>query len=254
MITLDLSCDAHLGDSSIVVQCIKRLLEHNTNVSVNLYVSGDQFCALSELFKHDRYTIQCGVVPSHAVKTWVGNNPNAYHGRMNTTNNKFTYAAIEHMSDIFESVGLGRLICELKDMKFDFESISTALIPPGKFDVLFITSMPMSGQLDMDERAIVDFIQRHKDRFRFAITRKIAGLDDVFSTMEYGMSLSQLAAFSSDIPLIMGVNTCPTLFTDHKFTLPHRYITFDRHLADSSFGDSPMEIHRSLSDLYNITL
>lgn len=251
---IDLSCDAHLGDSSIVVQCVKRLLELNNDVSVNLYVSGDQFYALSELFKHERYTIQCGVVPGHAIKTWVGNNSNTYQYRMSTTNNKFTYAAIEHMNDIFESLGLGRLPGGLKDMKFDFESISTALIPPGNYDVLFITSMPMSGQLDMNDRAIVDFILRHKDRLRFAITRKIDGLDDVFSTMEYGMSLSQLAAFSSDIPLIMGVNTCPTLFTDHAYARPHRYITFERNLADSSFGDSPMEIHPSLTKLYDITL
>lgn len=247
--------DAHLGDSALSIMAIKRLLEFDKDLCVDVYYKNQYHSELIILYTDPRFNmIGCDDVSNvQGIKTWVGNNWNLYFSRMSTHNRNFVLCVMEHMDDIFESLGYGRILNkDLVNFRFDFDSIKNSKwFGNTDFDMIVNTSKPMSGQYQWDESLFVDFINRHKNDFRIAMTYPINGVSDVFCTYDNGLTLSDVGALAINTKLIIA-GTAPVLFSANKWSVDKYWYMCDNYDTNCTFQNGTFIPHHTLRDITNI--
>lgn len=249
--------DGNLGDTAIAIMALKRFVEAYDDVEVTMYCKIESYVReLSNLFIHPRYHFAyTDTCKDTYIKTWVGNNIDIYRYRMGNNNQNFVLSVMEHMDDIFQQLGYDRILNgDIKNFRFDFQSIlNSKWFGSTEFDILVVNSMPMSGQIDYDESAFVDFVNRHKDLYKIAVTKPIPNVD-VFCTQDVGMTLSDIGAIAINCHAVVGINTSPILFSANKWATSKLWVICVYGNTDCVFQNNHITFLQSTSHLRDINV
>lgn len=106
---------------------------------------------------------------------------------------------------------------EKKDMVYDEEIINQKCSHDGKYDVLFINSRNMSIPFPNFEKEVLQTIQKlEKSGKTFILTDKC---DRHPCTIDYGLSVLEIARLSKTVKKIIAVNTGPLHLCMNKWTI-----------------------------------
>lgn len=108
---------------------------------------------------------------------------------------------------------------EKKDMIYNQESLSLDSKHTEKYDYLFINSQNQSIEFPNFENECADMLSKLLDKNKKVITtRKIS---DVPCTLDYDMSVVEIARLAKNVKNIIGVNTGPLHLCMNKWVIPN---------------------------------
>lgn len=230
-----LYCIAHLGDNIftfIYLDNIKKYLIDN-NVYIDYYIKNEYVSQVQEFFNIENIKIfSIDNLPGNVMKydIWIGNSQWNSVPRNDSTESFNTFLLkyfklfssiinIPFEKDIFMYNG-NELVNMQNNMVDQLKNI----------DILVINSHPMSGQYknyNVEEWGVV--IKELNKKYKVITTLKI---DGVSCTLDYGLTIKQIAAIGTSVKYIIAINTGPfiPLLNDTVVNTEKKVFVFDNNL------------------------
>ena len=227
--------DWHLGDNvfnCIYFHHIKVYLEEN-NIQLFYYLQDQYINQISE-FVPSKNIHLCSIQEKKGFHLWIGNNEiEKSYFKYPLVNNKKIFDKL--LPDFFEEVSKKFEIpftikkfgyCDI-DLLIRYQNLNEKY---KNIDILFINSIPFSGQIDYNEETWSNYIQRINQKYKIVTTKKV---ENINCTLDDNLSIKDIAAISTNVKVVIAINTGPMSGLINYYTLNNvkKFYIFDRHVS-----------------------
>jgi hypothetical protein len=213
----------HLGDTMfafIVIYNIKDYLEQN-DTTVYFYMNNENIDQMSD-FKPVKgmqiFDISCK--PQNSIEIWDCNDwifePNGRNGKQHSglSQNEFyvKYFNVK-LRELKIPININTFCYEDEELLYRYDNL------PEKYkniDILFINSIPCSGQYVYDENNLNMGIKVLDEKYKIVTTKKV---NNILCTRDNELKIKDIAAISTNVKVVIAINTGPIVPLYNKFTL-----------------------------------
>jgi hypothetical protein len=185
------------NDIKIIYRCQEQYIKNlkDFNVSDNIII-----LPFDDIVHNDEYLL------------WQGNDPNHSNKNIEQTlcdmfNNFLIKNNIPISVDKFEY--------EDNDLLVRYKNIISNNDNYKNIEILVINSIPNSGQFTFNQEDFDDFLVKLSQKYKIATSKKVN--DDIISLEDY--SVKDIAAISTNVDIIIAINTGPSIPLYNKYTL-----------------------------------
>jgi hypothetical protein len=205
----------HLGDNLISLNYLRRIALGNPKITIKHYCPEvyipQLLPILSGVFNLEIYSIN--FAPENSINIWIGYDNYYYSSLLKNNWVSFHLDFFKYLSTI---INVTNPIQNKDDLLFDYP----ALNPEGKnfqnFDFLIINSTPLSGQIyDYDQNYLINLTSILINLGYSVVTTHPNGSRK--STMELGLTISDIGLLSSYASIIIGIPNGPMWTTFNIF-------------------------------------
>jgi len=219
----------HLGDNVfnfILFYNIKDYLKQN-NITIFYYAQPYYLPQLKEFIPNKHVVLyDIAAKPEYSLQLWIGNGFWGYtHSRSGRV--PFNKFYIKFFNLVLNKLGfpikLTRFFYQDPDLLYRYEKLNDEY---KNLDILIINSNACSGQFSYSEKNWNYLINKLHQRYKITTTKKV---DNVLSTTDAGLTIKDIAALSTNIKVVIAINTgvLPGLLNSITLTRVKKFYTFD---------------------------
>ncbi len=228
--TYHLHNNYHLGDSVfnlIFFNIIRRYLE-TKNITIYYYCKDCYIYQLKEFVHSDNIKLKSILShPVSSVELWVNNRLFGLNHDLIPKPLDYNTFYVKFFNIVLEKLHFKAIIKRFEYRPNDLLNIYEEL--PDKYkniQILILNSQPLSGQFDYNKGEWDNYIKGLNQHFNICTTTKVK---NVTSTSDNRLTIKQIAALSTDVPIIIAINSgvLPGLLNKYTLNNVKRCYTFD---------------------------
>ena len=201
----------HLGDQLIHLNYLRKVCEFNPNTEAIHYCKQEYIPQLLPLCENLPITLQDLTHNKDAVNSWIGTDGYFYRSPLKRNWVAFHLDWFSHLSN---QLGVMNPMQHPDAFLFNYPALEKGKHP--KYDVLIINSVPMSNQLtDYNPWFFQNMVKRYLADDHTVMTTLPTGMCQ--STLELGMSVTDIGCLSKTVKIIQAVDTGPLWTTYNKW-------------------------------------
>jgi len=229
-----------LGDQLFTIIYLINIKDYliSNNIKVNYYIHEHHIEQAKEFitFPNIELLVLTGDRPVNTKNVWIGNKNSISNFFKNVQNNKkpFNEFLVSFFSELGTKLGLptiSKFEYTDKDLLTRYKNFKDIY---KNNDILIINARPQSGQYNYNSKKGEwdEFIRAVSQKHKVVTTEK---LDDIPCTRDDNLTIKDIAAISTSVKYIIGVNTGPLVgcFNSYAFKNVKKWYVFDNYLRYS---------------------
>lgn len=214
----------HLGDQLHHLNYLRKVYQEDTSIECIHYCKQEYHSQLLPLCEGVPITLQDLSHRGDAINAWIGVDGYFYRSPLNKNWVAFHLDWFSHLSN---QLGVMNPMQTPDSFLFDYPAIQKGKYP--SYDVLIVNSVPMSGQLpDYNPWFFNKLTKKYLDEGSSVITTFPTNLCQ--STLELGMTVTDIGALAKGVSRIQGVDTGPIWTTYNVWArIPTRIVYSAAH-------------------------
>ena len=214
----------HLGDQLHHLNYLRKVCQEDTSIECIHYCKQEYHSQLLPLCEGVPITLQDLSHREDAINAWIGVDGYFYRSPLNKNWVAFHLDWFSHLSN---QLGVMNPMQTPDSFLFDYPAIQKGKYP--SYDVLIVNSVPMSGQLpDYNPWFFNKLTKKYLDEGSSVITTFPTNLCQ--STLELGMTVTDIGALAKGVNRIQGVDTGPIWTTYNVWArIPTRIVYSAAH-------------------------
>ena len=215
----------HLGDQLHHLNYLRKVCQEDTSIECIHYCKQEYHSQLLPLCEGVPITLQDLPQRGDAINAWIGVDGYFYRSPLNKNWVAFHLDWFSHLSN---QLGVMNPMQTPDSFLFDYPAIQKGKYP--SYDVLIVNSVPMSGQLpDYNPWFFNKLTKKYLDEGSSVITTFPTNLCQ--STLELGMTVTDIGALAKGVSRIQGVDTGPIWTTYNVWARIPTRIVYSAALA-----------------------
>ena len=215
----------HLGDQLHHLNYLRKVCQEDTSIECIHYCKQEYHSQLLPLCEGVPITLQDLSYRGDAINAWIGVDGYFYRSPLNKNWVAFHLDWFSHLSN---QLGVMNPMQTPDSFLFDYPAIQKGKYP--SYDVLIVNSVPMSGQLpDYNPWFFNKLTKKYLDEGSSVITTFPTNLCQ--STLELGMTVTDIGALAKGVSRIQGVDTGPIWTTYNVWARIPTRIVYSAALA-----------------------
>ena len=215
----------HLGDQLHHLNYLRKVCQEDTSIECIHYCKQEYHSQLLPLCEGVPITLQDLSYRGDAINAWIGVDGYFYRSPLNKNWVAFHLDWFSHLSN---QLGVMNPMQTPDSFLFDYPAIQIGKYP--SYDVLIVNSVPMSGQLpDYNPWFFNKLTKKYLDEGSSVITTFPTNLCQ--STLELGMTVTDIGALAKGVSRIQGVDTGPIWTTYNVWARIPTRIVYSAALA-----------------------
>ena len=214
----------HLGDQLHHLNYLRKVCQEDTSIECVHYCKQEYHSQLLPLCEGVPITLHDLSHRGDAINAWIGVDGYFYRSPLNKNWVAFHLDWFSHLSN---QLGVMNPMQTPDSFLFDYPAIQKGKYP--SYDVLIVNSVPMSGQLpDYNPWFFNKLTKKYLDEGSSVITTFPTNLCQ--STLELGMTVTDIGALAKGVSRIQGVDTGPIWTTYNVWArIPTRIVYSAAH-------------------------
>ena len=214
----------HLGDQLHHLNYLRKVYQEDTSIECIHYCKQEYHSQLLPLCEGVPITLQDLSHRGDAINAWIGVDGYFYRSPLNKNWVAFHLDWFSHLSN---QLGVMNPMQTPDSFLFDYPAIQKGKYP--SYDVLIVNSVPMSNQLpDYNPWFFNKLTKKYLDEGSSVITTFPTNLCQ--STLELGMTVTDIGALAKGVSRIQGVDTGPIWTTYNVWArIPTRIVYSAAH-------------------------
>ena len=214
----------HLGDQLHHLNYLRKVCQEDTSIECIHYCKQEYHSQLLPLCEGVPITLQDLSHRGDAINAWIAVDGYFYRSPLNKNWVAFHLDWFSHLSN---QLGVMNPMQTPDSFLFDYPAIQKGKYP--SYDVLIVNSVPMSGQLpDYNPWFFNKLTKKYLDEGSSVITTFPTNLCQ--STLELGMTVTDIGALAKGVSRIQGVDTGPMWTTYNVWArIPTRIVYSAAH-------------------------
>ena len=214
----------HLGDQLHHLNYLRKVCQEDTSIECTHYCKQEYHSQLLPLCEGVPITLQDLSQRGDAINAWIGLDGYFYRSPLNQNWGAFHLDWFSYLSN---QLGVMNPIQTPDCFLFDYPELDRKKYP--SYDVLIVNSVPMSGQLpDYNPWFFNKLTKKYLDEGSSVITTFPTNLCQ--STLELGMTVTDIGALAKGVSRIQGVDTGPMWTTYNVYArIPTRIVYAAAH-------------------------